>query len=264
MRKQLCLALVAASLTAAHAQKVATSCDGPSIDDQGAERVQGMLLLDLQDQADPRELARQYDLDLEFVSIHSLNDKLMIARLPEARLAGTLRALDSDPRVTAVSPNYVCQLYSDAHGQAASSTKQPQAPNDPYYRMQWNLHMLHCEDAWKKNAGQNVRVATVDTGLAYWNGDGFHRVEDLAQTRVVEGYDFVRGQAEARDEHGQGTHMAGTIAQSTNNGLGAAGLAHTLDALRQGSLGADSCTSPDLQSLKSFIYKGLYPSLMLE
>ncbi|MBS2034093.1 S8 family serine peptidase [bacterium] len=226
MRKQLCLALVAATLSAAQAQKVATSCDGPSTWEDGAERIRGMLLLDLDDRADPAQLAHDYGLELEFVSLHSQKDKLMVARLPEANLHSSLAALQRDPRVSAASPNYVCQLYSESDNRPTGMAGAQKAPNDPLYKIQWNFHMLQSEEAWKKNAGQNVRVATVDTGLAYWNGPGRHRVEDLAETRVLEGYDFVHGQVEAWDEHGQGTHMAGTIAQSTNNGLGAAGLAN--------------------------------------
>lgn len=226
MRKQICMALMAATFSTAQAQRVAESCDGPGIWEEGAERIQGMLLLDLDDHTNPTELAREYGVELEFVSIHSIPDQLMIARLPEESLQATLRALQQDPRVTAASPNYVCQLYSDSDSKPVAATGQQKAPNDPLYKVQWNFHMLHSEQAWKKNAGRDVRVATVDTGLAYWNGQGHHRIEDLADTKVLEGYDFVRGQVEAWDEQGQGTHMAGTIAQTTNNGLGAAGLAY--------------------------------------
>jgi serine protease len=48
---------------------------------------------------------------------------------------------------------------------------------------------------------------------------------DLAQTRFVTGYDFVNDDNHPNDDNGHGTHVTGTIAQSTNNELGVAGVA---------------------------------------
>ncbi|MBX3172224.1 MAG: peptidase S8 [Candidatus Eremiobacteraeota bacterium] len=221
MKKLLCAALVGASLTGARAQTVAESTWGPVIDG----RLQGMLVLDMEDDADPAALARDHGVRLEFVSAHSRRDKLMIARVEESQLLDTLAALNKDDRVTAVSPNYVYEAASEP-GPTTTLNNTQKFPDDPLYKIQWNLQMVNVEGGWKHNAGQNVRVAMVDTGLAYWNAEGHHRLEDLENLKVLEGYDFVREHAEARDEQGQGTHMAGTIAQSTNNGKGAAGIAY--------------------------------------
>jgi serine protease len=46
------------------------------------------------------------------------------------------------------------------------------------------------------------------------------------QTELVEGYNFVHKNKDPSDGNGHGTHVAGTIAQSTNNELGVAGLAY--------------------------------------
>ncbi|MBN9418493.1 MAG: S8 family serine peptidase [Candidatus Eremiobacteraeota bacterium] len=221
MRKLLCAALVGAVLAQAQAQNVAESTWGPVVDG----RIEGMLLLDLVDSADPEALAHDYGFQLEFVSVHSRRDKLMVARLDESQLEETLTALRKDDRVTAVSPNYVCAVASEA-GPATGYSSAQKFPDDPLYKIQWNLHMINVEGGWKQNAGQNVRVAMVDTGLAYWNAEGHHQLEDLQGLKVLEGYDFVRDRVEAMDELGQGSHMAGTIAQSTNNGKGAAGIAY--------------------------------------
>ena len=37
------------------------------------------------------------------------------------------------------------------------------------------------------------------------------------------GYDFEKGSADPMDEHGHGTHIAGIVAASANNGVGVAG-----------------------------------------
>lgn len=221
MKKLFCAALVGAILTHAQAQNVAETTWGPVEDG----RIQGMLLVDLKDDADSAVLAHDHGVQLEFVSVHSRRDKLMIARVDESQLMDALAALNKDDRVSAVSLNYVCQAFSKQGPECGSGDIQ-EAPNDPLYKIQWNLHMVNTEGGWGKNAGQNVRVAMVDTGLAYWNAEGHHKLEDLENLKVVEGYDFVRQREEAMDEQGQGSHMAGTIAQSTNNGKGAAGIAY--------------------------------------
>src|SRR5262249_23032604 len=79
--------------------------------------------------------------------------------------------------------------------------------------------------AWDFPRGAPVTVAVIDTGIAYENYKNFFRVEDLAPDQFVDPYNFVANTSHANDDHGHGTHVAGTIAQWTNNGVGAAGVA---------------------------------------
>lgn len=91
-------------------------------------------------------------------------------------------------------------------------------PNDPDYSKQWNLRSINVESAWDETKGAGVTVAIIDTGVS--------RVPDLEKTQFVEGYDFVSDSKEAFDDNGHGTHVAGTVAQSTNNSYGVAGIAY--------------------------------------
>ena len=98
-------------------------------------------------------------------------------------------------------------------------------PNDPEYKRQWNLRMIHMPQAWLRSHGKGVVVAVLDTGVAYEDHGDFKQVQDLKGIRFKQGYDFVNDTVHANDDHGHGTHVAGTIAQATNNGEGVAGVA---------------------------------------
>lgn len=109
-------------------------------------------------------------------------------------------------------------------------------PNDPLYKFQWHLDNavtggIDAEEAWDINNGASTTVAIVDTGIAYENfqegkrGPKYALAPDLAGTRFAPGYDFVSNDTHANDDNGHGTHVSGTIAQSTNNSVGVAGVA---------------------------------------
>jgi len=104
-------------------------------------------------------------------------------------------------------------------------------PDDPYFRYQWNLYNkvtggIGMEAAWSVETGDpNVTIAVLDSGVAFEDYGDYRRAPDLAQTRFVPGYDFVNDDEHPNDDNGHGTHVTGTIAQSTNNELGVAGVA---------------------------------------
>ncbi len=115
-------------------------------------------------------------------------------------------------------------------------------PNDPLYKHQWHYNkpnFIYAEQGWDIERGDSgVVVAVIDTGVAYENyaipsyerdevdGSSYVQAPDLAGTSFVAGYDFVHDDAHPNDQNGHGTHVAGTIAQTTNNGANVAGLGH--------------------------------------
>jgi len=113
-------------------------------------------------------------------------------------------------------------------------------PNDPFFDPeQWNLHDssggINMESAWDippQGGDPTVVVAVIDTGVAYEDydvdGDGvfeYSRAPDLANTTFVAGKDCITNDGHPNDDNSHGTHVTGTIAQSTDNGLGVAGIA---------------------------------------
>ncbi len=115
-------------------------------------------------------------------------------------------------------------------------------PNDPFYSYQWEMDSGHLNmpAAWDKERGSSgVIVAIVDTGIAYEDYaipsyeaaevsslDGYyHKAPDLNSSQFVAGYDFIHNDSHPNDQYSHGTHVAGTVAQATNNGIGVAGMA---------------------------------------
>ena len=94
------------------------------------------------------------------------------------------------------------------------------APNDPmFYPHQWNMTRIGMLEAWDLSCGTDAVVAILDTGVK-------QTLEDLGQTNFMAGWDFVNNDADATDDNGHGSHLCGTVAQSTDNLIGVAGIAY--------------------------------------
>jgi serine protease len=166
-------------------------------------------------------------------------------------------ALRDNPKVEYAEPNYV------ATASARSSSATLLVPDDPgtlegpaevaaipggWAYKQWNF--LDSEDltgsrlpispggidaveAWRhleevgRPGAEGITIAVLDTGIAYRSdGSTFLRSPDFAAGQFVKGYDFVAKDRLPLDENGHGTHVAGTIAEKTNNGIALTGLAY--------------------------------------
>lgn len=127
-------------------------------------------------------------------------------------------------------------------------------PNDTRFSEQWGFGTsnasINVRPAWDKATGTGVVVAVIDTGIT--------NHPDL-NANILPGYDFISDAAMARDGGGRdsnpndegdwyganecgsgipasnsswhGTHVAGTVAEQTNNGVGMAGVAYKAKVL---------------------------------
>ncbi len=148
-------------------------------------------------------IAKQYKVVPHLNSEFSFADHVFVVP-GDRQLLGQLQKSDLPKSLEFLEPNYI---YSTSL-----------VPNDPDYGKQWNLRSINVEAAWEETKGNGVTVAVIDTGISL--------VPDLEKTKFVAGYDFVNDRSDARDDNGHGTHVAGTIAQTTNNSLGVAGIAY--------------------------------------
>lgn len=102
-------------------------------------------------------------------------------------------------------------------------------PNDPLYPQQWNLDLIRAAEAWDVTTGtRDVVVAVLDSGIAYDTRGQFCAAEDFAADTFVPGFNVLLDAPDALDDNGHGTHVAGTIAQGVNNGIGGVGVAPTV------------------------------------
>ena len=92
-------------------------------------------------------------------------------------------------------------------------------PNDPRYRDQWAHSKVQSPKAWDVTQGDaGVVVAVVDTGVDLQHQDLKDRLSDPSTW-----YDFGEDDADPTDTQGHGTHVAGIVAATGNNGIGVAG-----------------------------------------
>lgn len=135
----------------------------------------------------------------------TLKDGATVLKLkPNKNLDDTLKIYKNMKQVEYAEPNYIADALM--------------SPNDPLYNQQWNFKMVNVSQAWDISNGSGVIVAVIDTGVTM--------TTDLSNSHFIGGFDFVNNDFTTTDDNGHGTHVTGTIAQTTNNNLGVCGIAY--------------------------------------
>jgi serine protease len=162
------------------------------------------------------------------------------------RVIRIAKKLQANPDYRWAGPNYIYQ--------------KSEVPNDSYYGFQWHYDQIRLPEAWDITRGsEEVTVAVIDTGV--WPHS------DLAQNvNSALGYDFVSSILNSGDGDGidsdasdpgdpfplfnpywsHGTHVAGTIGASTNNGAGVAGVNWNIEIMPVRVLGISGGTCSDI------------------
>ena len=190
----------------------------------------------------PGRLAVKFSPELEEATVTALAARHRAERRPRPAFADfdivTIDA-DADPHAAAAAlAREPGVLYAEPIGIARAHYR----PNDPLLQYQWNLAQLDLERTWEINPGASsaIVVAVLDEGVAYRNfGNDYQQAPDLAGTTFVAGYDFIWDDDVPIDFGGHGTHVSGTVAQSTNNNLGVAGIAFNASVMPVKVLASD-------------------------
>ncbi|MCW4454254.1 S8 family serine peptidase [Flavobacterium sp. MXW15] len=176
------------------------------------------------------------------------------ARLSRAELDKVVAEIAADPSVQYAEVDVKLQ-----RADLPVRLEQPQlVPNDQYYQTyQWHLHNavggINAPAAWDIAQGEGVVVAVLDTGILPEHPDfagnlleGYDFISDAETSRrptddrvpgALDYGDWVENNNEcyagsvADDSSWHGTHVAGTIAEATNNGIGMAGVAYKSQVL---------------------------------
>lgn len=96
-------------------------------------------------------------------------------------------------------------------------------PDDPSFSLQWEMQSTHLNmpDVWDITEGESyVKVVVMDSGIDLGGEDTPKYIDqDYSKNFTGDGY------TPFSDGNGHGTHVAGTIAQNTNNNKGVSGMA---------------------------------------
>lgn len=157
-----------------------------------------------------------------------------------------------DPDVLYAQPNYKYHAFA--------------TPNDPRYGQLWGLKNtgqaittaggrdtpdsannpgvagkdMNLEYAWNNITDcSSVIVAVVDSGINYNHSDLANNMWDGGVSYPHHGYDFISGDNDPMDSNGHGTHVAGTIGASGNNGVGSTGVCWKVKLMAVRVLGSD-------------------------
>ncbi len=146
-----------------------------------------------------------------------------ILRIKGTEIGRLVDRLKLDPRVEYAELNYKAYAFE--------TTNDPALSQD----LQWGLLKIKAaglaDSAWNISHGStDVKVAVLDTGIS-------QNHEDL-NGKIAANKNCTDSKT-ADDLYGHGTHVAGIVAASTNNGIGVAGAGYNISLINAKGLGDD-------------------------
>ncbi len=217
---------------------------------QSGEFVPGQIIVGFKPGADRAGIASAQGGRVD----RQLLGNIHLLKVPAGREATVVAALSHNPNVAFAELDLLRQISQTA-------------PTDLYFGYKWDLHndgvlntstgavvvntaKADADIDWLEAYLQlgptfsgSATIGILDTGInrthTEWNGTG----------RVLQGYDFVNNDSDPADDHGHGTHVAGTAAAPANN-AGVPGVAYgaNIKILPVKVCGASGCPSSAIVS----------------
>ena len=191
------------------------------------------------------------DAVVDFVPLEMAPSVFKVSLASDSLLDAAIRALRLDPSVAAAEPNIIFHTFEDQ--------TPGQTPNDPDFGKLWGMKNTGQPDAtgqvgragadinvlplWNQGftGNRKVLVGVIDTGVDWTHPDLIENIYtnpgeagELSANGIdddgngliddVHGWDFESKSKNSNDDNGHGSHVAGTIGASGNNGVGVAGV----------------------------------------
>jgi len=175
---------------------------------RNADVIPGEIVIDLKDNVSDSDVAELSKI--AGVRLHADNPTAEKFKIEHGHVDPNLEQevldrLASDPRVEHSEPAYLAHALF--------------IPNDPMYKEQWGITRIGSESAWNMTCGRGSTIAMLDTGIAT-------HLSDFAETKFLTGYNFADNNEDTNDRQSHGSHTAATVAESTSNNIGGAGIAY--------------------------------------
>lgn len=175
-------------------------------------------------------------------ALYQFNDEEQQLKLDTLRV---IDALNRDTDIRYAEPNYIRHPLF--------------VPNDTHYTKQWHYPLVNLPQAWDITQGSSdITVAVIDTGI-------LSEHPDILGQLSSDGYDFISLESISQDGDGgiddnpedvgdkmqggssfHGTHVSGTIAATSNNAIGVAGIAFQSKIMPLRALGVGGGLSSDI------------------
>jgi serine protease len=171
-------------------------------------------------------------------AVRHIGGDAWLVRARRTARAAAMRRLSLRSEVVSATPNYRARMAAFAPND--TGVAQAAGVAGGWAQQQWDMvgpFGVNVAGAWDVTVaagvpgGRRVRVAVVDTGVAYADRGRMRRSPDLSPTRLLKGRDFVARDEFPNDANGHGTFIASTIAASANNGYGMVGIAYAADII---------------------------------
>ncbi len=222
---------------------------------ESAKYVSGELIVKLKANIGPQFFSQKAISGVSLKASHKLSfGTIYVLKIDPARkLEEVQKELASFDEVAYSEPNFIYTIdVIDENGE--------EAPGDPKFGLLWGLKNTGDNEprpdkvessgvvgadidalrAWEITKGKKeIKIAIIDTGIDYNHPDlkdnvwvnlaeknGKAGVDDDGNGYIddIHGYDFANNDGDALDDHGHGSHCAGTIGAIHDNGVGVAGV----------------------------------------